>query len=80
MIISGITFFIIYELIAIYERYWESEEITTAQVGKLLGCFINQDQIDASIMEESTTPHLNKILYNIKPGYLWAFLKSLECF
>lgn len=47
MIISGIIFLFVHKLIAIYNRFWESQEIATIQL-ELSRCLINKDQIDAS--------------------------------
>lgn len=54
MIISGITFFIIRRLMAVYERYQKSKEITTTHLEELSGCFISKDQVDTLVMEKPT--------------------------
>ena len=51
-IISGLHFFIIHKLIAVYERHQESEEITVTQLEELPGCFINKGQVNILVMEE----------------------------
>lgn len=47
-------FFTVCELMATYERYQQSEEITRTQLEESSGCFINKDQIDALVMEKPT--------------------------
>lgn len=74
MIISSITFFIIPELMAIYERYREAEEISMTQLEELSGCFINKNQIEALVMEKPKDT--TSVWSYIKPGRL----KSLEHF
>lgn len=54
VIISSVTFFLIRKLMAVYERYRWTEEITTIQLAELSGRFINHDQTDALVTQKST--------------------------
>ena len=71
MIISGITFFIVRGLMAIYERFQKSEEIATTLLEEWSGDIINQNKMEALALEEPTDT--NQIGSYIKPGQLWVF-------
>lgn len=53
VIVSGITFFIIRELMTVYERHQEAKEIIATQLGELPECFLNQDPVEALEMKEA---------------------------
>ena len=71
MIISGITFFIIHKLMAMYERYWKSEETAVTQLEELSMCFISKDQINTLVMEEPK--YTTSVWSYIKLGHPCAF-------